>query len=580
MHEKTLGVLILWTLDFVGRSAMGRLRRGLLTVEVLNFEDLTEDACFGGPEFEPAPHLLFSLIAPELQRWTENGLIPQPLCAPTEAPLLSAGLGGGQATKGPKTVEPFKAVAGVACVGCPLLYIECRSLPKAPEDGQDVPDAAQRSGEHVPQICTELISTEEMVDPQEHVWELERQKEGIRRQIEEKQRDLDDNPKDKELEREIQELEVQLDNPLPLPPPVEKNVTLLLDDGRKGARISISLALNLDPEAHRLDESAEQPEAAGGQDADDRPEKCPRPVEEAFEAATSVLDTAISNAVDTWLDLVFDRRARQYATSYCLLAATAVIEMGLLQPSEEPEALTMRAHRKARAQTQDIRPLSARLQSSSAPHSARLPRSSPLLPTAPNARPSPFSSPNASPRPPSLSLAGASSQRASRPPLCPPLAVDGAEANARLEDEALPFWGYVDEEVMPAPIDSMARGVVPVRFKPTGDMTDDFLSKMQNVTGVTGNMHSVKPPAGVSSLRNQGGKAPLSEQDSKDAPILGGVGKVGASAHAHVAGRLRPASGMLVNRALQKSPIAPKKDLQISDIRIPQTCMLQCAPIR
>ena len=535
---------------------MVRLRRGLLTVEVLNFEDLTEDACFGGPEFEPAPHLLFSLITPELQRWTENGLIPQPLGAPTEAPLLSAGLGGGQATKGPKTVDPFKAVAGVACVGCPLLYIECRSLPK-PEDGQDVTDAAQRSGEHIPQICTELISTEELVDPQEHVWELERQKEGIRRQIEEKQRDLDDNPKDKELEREIRELEVELDNSLPLPPPVGKNVTLLLDDGREGARISISLALNLDPEAPRLDESAEQPEAAGGQDADDRPEKCPRPVEEAFEAATSVLDTAISNAVDTWLDLVFDRQARQYATSYCLLAATAVIEMGLLQPSGEPEALTMHAHRKARAQTQDIRPLSARLQSSSAPHSARLPRSSPLLPTAPNARPSPFSSPRASPRPPSLSLAGASSQRASRPPLCPPLPVDGAEANVRLEDEALPFWGYVDEEVIPAPIDSMARGVVPVRFKPTGDMTDDFLSKMQNVTGAIGSTHSVKPAAGVSSSRSHG-RAPLGEQDSKDAPILGGVGKVWANAH--VAGRLRPASGMYAcQQSSAKEPYRPTK---------------------
>ena len=42
----------------------------------------------------------------------------------------------------------------------------------------------------------------------------------------------------------------------------------------------------------------------------------------------------------------------------------------------------------------------------------------------------------------------------------------------------LPFWGYIEEDAEPAPIDCMARGVVPVRVKPTGDMTDDFLAKM------------------------------------------------------------------------------------------------------
>ena len=61
--------------------------------------------------------------------------------------------------------------------------------------------------------------------------------------------------------------------------------------------------------------SAFRPEAAvmtrGNTNA--RPEKCPRPVEEAFEAATSVLEMAISRAVDSWLELVFDRQVRHSA---------------------------------------------------------------------------------------------------------------------------------------------------------------------------------------------------------------------------------------------------------------------------
>ena len=65
----------------------------------------------------------------------------------------------------------------------------------------------------------------------------------------------------------------------------------------------------------------------------------------------------------------------------------------------------------------------------------------------------------------------------------------------------------------------MARGVVPVRVKPTGDMTDDFLTKMaQTAEGKRSSSKTTGPDAGVGS----------------------GVGGVGGSAH--VAGRLRPAS--------------------------------------
>ena len=65
-----------------------------------------------------------------------------------------------------------------------------------------------------------------------------------------------------------------------------------------------------------------------------------------------------------WLVLIrlmLRHQARQYAAAYCLLAATTVIEMGELTPALEPEALTLRAHHKARAQTQDVRPLSGRV---------------------------------------------------------------------------------------------------------------------------------------------------------------------------------------------------------------------------
>ena len=324
-----------------------RLRRGLLAVEVLNFEDLTEDEVFGGAQCEPAPLLHLSLITPELQKWTANGLVPKSLCPPAEA-LVQAG-------------SSFMAVAGVACVGSPLLYIECHSSPPAyenqeeadpdprslivkpltrvkltedymdhgdasggplqpgevgvviekaePKKGDGVRSRADRTRtgrvedddgttspfrvrvrwddtgdvsdwlgprdvEALPdsqpfqvraadgtawwyveaalepafrvQICTELLSTEELADPQVHRWEQERLKSSLHTELEQKQLQREEDPKNKELEREIKELETELDAPISPPPALERSITLLFNDGREAARISISLKLDLD----------------------------------------------------------------------------------------------------------------------------------------------------------------------------------------------------------------------------------------------------------------------------------------------------------------------------------------------
>ena len=280
---------------------------GLLVVEVINFEDLTEDGGFGGAKFEPAPRLQLSLISPELLQWTEHGPILFPLGVPADEPLRSGGLGVGQASKGPKSIDGYQAHTGVACVGAPLLYIECRSSQVSEDEPGEMPA-------HVALVCTELVSTEELADPLVHAWEQEMLKHVIRTQIEAKQALLAENPKDKDLANEIKQLQVDLDLPALMPPTVSRNVLLLLEDGREGARISISLALGLDQAAAGADEMEDEEDE--DDDAVARAAKCPRPVQEAFDAATSVLDLAISNAVDNWLDYVLQRLSRQYAAAY------------------------------------------------------------------------------------------------------------------------------------------------------------------------------------------------------------------------------------------------------------------------
>ena len=331
---------------------MGHIRRGLLSVEVLNFEDLTEDSKFGGAEFEPAARLQVSLIAPELYRWTANGPVPMPL-----GPLSEGMLEGDPAAKGPRTLQRCMVVAGVACVGAPLLHIECFSAPLAPiEDaGDEDDDRALPTPSPAPLICTELVSTEAVVDPTLHAREQQQLKHALQREIEKKQAEFEENPKDKALEQEIRQLEVDLDAPVPPPPTLEKEVVLLLEDGREAARISVSIGLALDPEIPALDDSMAPEEEAG---MPERPDKCARPVEEAFAAATSVIDTVISDAVDNWLDYVFQRQARQYAAAYCLQAASAVIDLAELAYVGEPTANSTRAHRKAPPTTQELRPLS------------------------------------------------------------------------------------------------------------------------------------------------------------------------------------------------------------------------------
>ena len=243
-------------------------------------------------------------------------------------------------------------------------------------------------------MCSQLLSSEELPDPQVHLWEQDRLKEDLQRLVEEKRAQLEEDPKDKELEGEIRQLEVDLDAPIPPPPALEKDVILLFDDGRQAARVSVSLALALDPEITVLDDSI-QGEEEGETPA--RTPQCPRPVEEAFAAAMSVLDAVISNAVDNWLDFVFQRRARQFAAAYCLEAACAVLELADLLPVGEPQALALRAHLKGAAASRDARPRSARLQADPSGPAARPPvhpRSVPLAPCIPLVgRPSPWSSP-------------------------------------------------------------------------------------------------------------------------------------------------------------------------------------------
>jgi hypothetical protein len=447
-----------------------RIRRGLLSVTVLNFEDLTEDGVFGGAECEPPPRLQVSLISPELQRWTERGMVPKTIGPGSEAVLQSEG----------GTVQQLTVVAGVACVGSPLLHLECFSSPP-PDEGVEDEEESEPPKPHEAQMCSELLSADELTDPQVHLWEQERLKDDLQRLVEERRVQLEEDPKDKALEGEIRQLEVDLDAPIPPPPALEKDVILLFDDGRQAARISVSLALALDPEITVLDDSSQ-----GKGETPERTPQCPWPVEEAFAAAVSVLDAVISNAVDNWLDFVFQRRARQYAAAYCLEAACAVLKLADLLPVGEPQALAQRAHRKGAAASRDARPRSARLPADLSGAAARppaQPRSVPLAPSIPLAgRPSPWSSPRV---------------------VSPRVARDPLPSDAHEEAELLlPYWGYVSEEAVPAPIDNMARGVVPIKVRRTGDMTDSIL------------LEDMIPPAGIGKGKNTKKPATQSQQSS------------------------------------------------------------------
>jgi len=529
----------------IGAAAQHRIRHGLLVVEVFNFEDLTEDGGFGGAEFEPAPRLQLSLISPELLRWTEHGPIPFPLGVPADEPLRSGGLGVGQASKGPKSIDRYQAHTGVACVGAPLLYIECRSSQLSEDEPGETPA-------HVALVCTELVTTEELADPLVHAWEQEMLKHVIRTQIEAKQALLSENPKDKDLANEIKQLEVDLDLPAPLPPTVSRNVLLLLEDGREGACISISLALGLDQAAAGADETEDgEDEEDEDDDAVARPAKCPRPVQEAFDAATSVLDLAISNAVDNWLDYVFQRLSRQYAAAFCLSAASAIIDMGELLPAGEPAALARSAHGEtvevslSFAQTVSVS-LSQRQSTVEVSQSARMsgggpasrPPPYPYTPFPPDmprgGKALPFPSPRASPRPPcdAFGAVPLGHQRMAGYPL------DLAIMESPRELDTLPFWGYVSEEAVPAPIDSMARGVVPIRVKPTGDMTDSVLlvpgDQIPTASIGTGK-NLLKPPASV--LSRASSKTPAAfvsthgrKQAEAAAALLGPKGTLGVAA--------------------------------------------------
>ena len=78
--------------------------------------------------------------------------------------------------------------------------------------------------------------------------------------------------------------------------------------------------------------------------------------------------------------------------------------------------------------------------------------------------------------------------------------LDPAIIESPRELDTLPFWGYVSEEAVPAPIDSMARGVVPIRVKPTGNMTDSVLlvpGDQIPTAGIGTGKNLLKPPASV-----------------------------------------------------------------------------------
>ena len=66
----------------------------------------------------------------------------------------------------------------------------------------------------------------------------------------------------------------------------------------------------------------------------------------------------------------------------------------------------------------------------------------------------------------------------------------------------LPYWGYVSEEAVPAPIDNMARGVVPIKVRRTGDMTDSIL------------LEDMIPPAGIGKGKNTKKPATQSQPSS------------------------------------------------------------------
>jgi len=101
------------------------LRRGLLTVSVVGFTDLTVDGLLavGGPGAAP-PELALRLVAPELTRWGGGagaGAGPDllaDLCAPARAPLAPAAQKGGG-------FAPLPNLLSAACVGAPLLRVEC-----------------------------------------------------------------------------------------------------------------------------------------------------------------------------------------------------------------------------------------------------------------------------------------------------------------------------------------------------------------------------------------------------------------------------------------------------------------------
>ena len=120
------------------------LRRGLLTVSVVGFTDLTVDGLLavGGPGAAP-PELALRLVAPELTRWGGGagaGAGPDllaDLCAPARAPLAPAAQKGGG-------FAPLPNLLSAACVGAPLLRVEC--LLAAPAEEGEGHDDSQGAG--------------------------------------------------------------------------------------------------------------------------------------------------------------------------------------------------------------------------------------------------------------------------------------------------------------------------------------------------------------------------------------------------------------------------------------------------
>ena len=485
-----------------------RIRRGLLVVEVLNFEDLTEEGVFGGEGCEPPATLRISLVSPDLLRWQEVGpFVPQPLTTPCDA-LLDAEASG----------AAFRAVPGVACIGSPLLSFECSSSPPRPDDEAGEGDGAEQAPWSA-LVCTELVGTEDLKDPQVHLWEHELHLADVRQELELKQAEFEENPGDKALAAEIQQLEADSSLPVPPLPNVEHTVTLRLDE-REAVRLSVSLTLSLDPPADSVDAGAEPDEVAEDDHAAcARPPACPRPVEEAFDAAQSVLSLIISNAVDDWLDYVFQRQARQYAASYCLLAASSVIELAELEPVGLPEALAKSTVRRTAPVPQPLRPLSAQIPSGS-------PSRPPLHPRV---RPQSAVVPAGGMTSLGLRDSGFGGERGF---------VDGGQSGweGGVEEASLPFWGQMDDEPRPAPVDSMARGMLPIRMRRDAvDLTDPVLLAPQSADGRVPSGKGKGPKK--DQLKVDRPAAPAPTAASKITPLSDGVVKPAAAA-----GRLRPAS--------------------------------------